>query len=73
MKGIVALESAHDLCRKLQRDFERVVADPLNVDAAFDFFVTAYHLLQCRWRGEANREERLKVEKTVMMQVLSAR
>ena len=38
------LETANDLLRKLEHDFERMRAAPGDAYAAFDFFVTAEHL-----------------------------
>ncbi len=38
------LKTPRDLLRKLEREYERWKADPLNVDLAWNFFVTAEHL-----------------------------
>jgi hypothetical protein len=38
------LQTHRDLLRKLERDYERWEADPLNADLAWNFFVTAEHL-----------------------------
>jgi hypothetical protein len=38
------LKTPEDLLHKLERDYERWKADPLNVDLAWNFFVTAEHL-----------------------------
>jgi hypothetical protein len=46
LKGIFELRSPDDLLRKLEADFARVTADPLDSHAAFDFFVTAWHLVE---------------------------
>ena len=43
--GIFALKTPQDLFRKLEHDMQRLEAEPLNVYAAFDFFVTAEHML----------------------------
>jgi hypothetical protein len=45
MKGIGSLQSERDLLAKLQHDLDRMRKDPTDVFAAFDFFVTAYHML----------------------------
>lgn len=45
MKGMLALTTPQDLFSKLQHDLHRLEADPNDRYAAFDFFVTAYHLL----------------------------
>jgi hypothetical protein len=38
------LKTPGDLLRKLEREYDRWNADPLNVDLAWNFFVTAEHL-----------------------------
>ena len=43
--GFADLRNPCDLLRKLQHDQERMVADPADSYAAFDFFVTAEHML----------------------------
>lgn len=48
MKGVFGLNTAEDLYRKLQADQARVLADPTDAFAAYDFVVTAWHL--CDWR-----------------------
>ena len=45
MKGVFTLKTAADLREKVRRDLEKLRAEPLNVDAAFNFFVTAEHML----------------------------
>ena len=44
-KGFAPLQQPHDLVAKLEYDFERIRAAPDNVYAAFDFFVTAEHIV----------------------------
>lgn len=56
MKGIFDLASPEDLFRKLEHDYRRVQADATDVYAAFDFVVTAWHLLEWRYPGGKNRE-----------------
>jgi hypothetical protein len=51
--GFFHLQTPEDLFRKLQRDYERVEADPASSDAAFDFFITATHIPE--WLAKANR------------------
>ncbi len=43
--GFGNLQTPLDLLRKLRHDLERMKADPLDTYAAFDFFVTAEHLV----------------------------
>jgi hypothetical protein len=49
-KGIFTLRTAQDLFGKLERDLVRVKKNPADSDAAFDFFVTAFHLRD--WKGK---------------------
>jgi hypothetical protein len=44
MEGFFDLQSLEHLLRKLEREYDRWKADPLNVDLAWNFFVTAEHL-----------------------------
>lgn len=53
-KGFFGLQTPEDLLAKAHRDYERLRARPMDVDAAFDFFVTARHVpdwLQAAGRG----------------------
>jgi len=58
MAGLFDLISADDLCAKLDHDYRRVKADPADVFAAFDFIVTAWHLLEWRHQGSAGKVAR---------------
>jgi hypothetical protein len=44
-KGFAKIRSVGDLFAKLQHDLHRMHNDPLNEYAAFDFFVTAEHMV----------------------------
>jgi hypothetical protein len=44
MEEFFDLQTPGDLLRKLEREYERWKADPLNSDCAWNFFVTAEHL-----------------------------
>jgi hypothetical protein len=46
MSGLFDLVSSDDLCAKLDHDYRRVKAHPSDVFAAFDFIVTAWHLVE---------------------------
>jgi hypothetical protein len=39
------MRTANDLLQKLERDFKKLKQHPLDVDLAFNFFVTAEHIL----------------------------
>ena len=44
-KGFAVLKRAADLVAKLEHDLERIRAAPEDAYAAFDFFVTADHIV----------------------------
>ena len=44
-KGFALLQRPDDLVAKLAHDFERIRASPADAYAAFDFFVTAEHIV----------------------------
>jgi len=58
MAGLFDLIAADDLCAKLDHDYRRVKADPADVFAAFDFIVTAWHLLEWRYPGKSGKAQR---------------
>ena len=61
MEGFFDLVTAQDLYRKLLHDYERVLADPTDVFAAFDFAVTAWHLLDWWLPGKKNEVQRAEI------------
>jgi hypothetical protein len=52
MHGFFELKTPLDLLPKLEREYERWKADPLHVDLAWNFFVTAEHLPD--WLGRTH-------------------
>lgn len=58
MTGVFDLEGPADLLKKLHRELELFRADPLNVDYAFNLFVTAEHILDWVHPGNAGRNAR---------------
>jgi len=72
MQGFFELSDARDLLRKLHFEFEQLKSDPRNAYVAFNFFVTAEHLLDWLYPGDANRAKRKQVrESSVLLQVCS--
>jgi hypothetical protein len=43
-QGLFGLQTPEDLLAKAHRDYKRMLAQPMDHDAAFDFFVTARHI-----------------------------
>ena len=58
MRGLFDLLTAEDLCAKLEHDYERVRANRADVFAAFDFIVTAWHLVEWRYPSDAAKTQR---------------
>jgi hypothetical protein len=58
MRGLFDLLSGDDLCAKLEHDYERVSRNPADVFAAFDFLVTAWHLLEWKYPGKSSQKQR---------------
>src|SRR5262245_24876821 len=72
MSGIFHLRTATDLREKLRRDLKKLKDEPLNADAAFNFFVTAEHMLDWVYPKKANRQKRTVARKnSVWLQVCS--
>jgi len=70
--GFFDLASPADVLAKLRHDFSRVLDNPLDTYAAFDFFVTAEHLLDWVFPGAANRVERTRMrESSALLRVTS--
>jgi hypothetical protein len=62
-KGFFDLQTPQDLLQKLRRDFGRLKESPVDSYAAFDFFVTAYHMLEWRYRDRNKPDERTQTYK----------
>jgi hypothetical protein len=54
--GFFELKTPEDLFRKLEHDFQRIVKEPLDTFAAFDFFVTAEHMLDWVYPNDAVKQ-----------------
>ena len=70
--GVGALQNLEDLLRKLWWDFDRVKEDQKDSYAAFDFFVTAEHMVDWAFPGKAGRNARTALrKKETLLQVVS--
>lgn len=54
------LRTANDLFAKLERDFERLKANPTNAEVAYDFYVTANHLVDWKWPNDAAKQSSMR-------------
>ena len=71
-KGLFELQSPQDLLKKLHHDYARLQQSPLNQYAAFDFFVTAEHMLDWLYPNPNDSQKRKDVrDKSVLLQVCS--
>ena len=69
-RGFVELRTPSDLLAKLQHDIGRMETDPGNEYAAFDFFVTAEHIVD--WLHPDNRQARKTLrESDPLLQIAS--
>ena len=69
-KGFGTLKTPQDLLRKLRHDFGHMQSDPSDEYAAFDFFVSAYHMLD--WLHCKDKKAKAAEEKrTPLLQVCS--
>lgn len=60
MAGAFTIKTAADLLQKLERDYTRLCRNPIDADAAFDFFVTAAHMPEWTFRGHRQSIDRVK-------------
>src|SRR5665647_1842587 len=56
MKGVFGLNNHVDLFKKLEWEFNQLVADPNNAYVAYNFFVTAWHLLEWKYPGSTKKD-----------------
>lgn len=55
-RGFFGLRTPHDLLRKMVHDHARLAANPKDTYAAFDFFVTANHLVDWIWSSATSKQ-----------------
>ena len=72
MRGIGRLETPRDLLAKLTHDFARLTSDPSDTYAAFDFFVTAEHMVDWVLPGYVNRQAQAELRSgSAVLQAIS--
>jgi hypothetical protein len=70
--GIFELKTAGDLFRKLQHDYALLSKAPANAYLAFNFFVTAEHILDWLYPGRKGAGKRKQCrEREVVLQICS--
>lgn len=71
MAAVFKLQSPQDLFQKLKHERAALNSDPDDSYAAYNFFVTAWHLLDWLYPGDANKPARSKLRKSEpLLQVL---
>ena len=62
-EGMAYLKTAKDLLYKLKHDLKRLKDEPANAYAAFDFFITAEHLFDWKYKdfSEPHEEKEIKL------------
>ena len=72
MQGFFELANASDLLKKLNHDFEQLKKNPDNTYVAFNFFVTAEHMLDWLYPKSTNKLKRTQErKKEVLIQICS--
>jgi len=72
MEGVFTLTTARDLLAKLQHDYQLLSASPNDPYIAFNFFVTAEHLLDWIYPGNANKDARTNArQQELLLQICS--
>src|SRR5438094_10524793 len=72
MAGVFDLRTPADLLDKLHRELERLRAEPNNADHAFNFFVTAEHMLDWIYPGSPGKAKRKALHKNeILLRVVS--
>ena len=58
--GFFGLRTPRDIFGKMERDFEQLKANRADSDAAFNFFVTAHHIVDWLARGDRDQMKALR-------------
>ena len=70
MKGLFGLNNSADLFKKLEREFEQLIAEPTDAYLAYNFFVTAWHLLEWKHPGHSGKPIRDRIrDQTPVLQI----
>jgi len=69
-QGFFNLQEPKDLLAKLEYDYKRLQNSPRDTYAAFDFFVTGYHILDWLYPDD-EQKRRQETERHIILQVCS--
>lgn len=69
-QGFATLRTPRDLLQKVRHDYQRLRSNPEDVYAAFDFFVSAYHILDWLHPGDG-ASRKAEEDRDLLLQVCS--
>src|SRR6266536_6294597 len=70
MRGLFGLSNSADLFKKLECEFDQLIAEPTNAYLAYNFFVTAWHLLEWKYPDPRDNHIRNQIrEQTPLLQI----
>src|SRR3972149_2897651 len=69
-RGFFSMVTVRDLFLKLERDLRKLEASPLDVDMAFNFFITAEHILDWKYPIDPTRQHAER-DNSVLLQIVS--
>lgn len=72
-KGIFSLQKPQDLLKKLEYDYQRIIKNPLDTYAVFDFFVTAEHIVDWLYPSSSptDKRNRERLRRKLPLQICS--
>ncbi|MDP2845470.1 MAG: hypothetical protein Q8N79_05270 [Candidatus Methanoperedens sp.] len=71
-QGFFEIKTAQDLLGKLKREYTQLQKSPLDQDIAFNFFITAEHISDWLYPGDANNSNRKSLrDSSIYLQVCS--
>lgn len=65
-KGFAELRVPHDLVRKLECDLDRIWKSPQDQYAAFDFFVTAEHIVDWIYPNDKEKQKEVRLSSPLL-------
>ena len=71
-KGLLTLQSPQDVLAKLEHDYQRLKQSPMDPYIAFDFFVTAEHMVDWLFPADGDAPKRKEMRgSSVLLEVCS--
>jgi hypothetical protein len=70
MQGFFELKTSKDLLRKIEHEYDDLETHPTESYAAFNFMVTAYHIVDWLYPNDSSKRKTL-IDNTLLLQVAS--